>query len=233
MATTVTSTERVTRTKIGTGGGPNKPGPNGKGSHGNGRRHGDQGRGPAQQFSPERYRIAMWVGIAAILMMFVALSSAYIIRSGRKDDWQRIALPHILWASTGLLIISSLSFEAARKALKKNQESAYRAFLALTVALGLGFLVSQVLAWRQLVAQGIYLATNPNSSFFYLLTGAHGLHLLGGILALFYLLARTWRKYTGAFASERRETAAGTVSLYWHFMDGLWIYLFLLLLLWR
>jgi cytochrome c oxidase subunit 3 len=106
----------------------------------------------------------------------------------------------------------------------------------LTVALGLAFLCSQLLAWRQLVAQGVYLAGNPHSTFFYLLTGIHGAHLLGGIMALDYLLLRARRRSSRPVSREadaRRRTAADMVALYWHFMDGLWVSLFLLLLIWR
>ncbi|HYE66504.1 MAG TPA: cytochrome c oxidase subunit 3, partial [Pyrinomonadaceae bacterium] len=92
---------------------------------------------------------------------------------------------------------------------------------------------TQLLAWQELISQGIYLASNPHSSFFYLLTGAHGVHLLGGVLALDYLLLRTRHRRSEKNAELKRQTTAGVVSLYWHFMDGLWIYLFLLLFLWR
>jgi cytochrome c oxidase subunit 3 len=99
--------------------------------------------------------------------------------------------------------------------------------------LGAAFVVSQLLAWRQLVRQGVYVATNPHSSFFYLLTATHGIHLMGGLIALVYLLLRTRRLDTGERALANRSAVADAVSLYWHFMDGLWIYLFLLLFFWR
>lgn len=240
MATTVTDTERVRKKVVRVGGagrgggrGPRPTGPNGNRPRGGG---GGGSGGDGNEFSPERYRIGIWVAIAAILMMFTALSSAYIVRSGRREDWQPLVMPHLLWLSTALIIASSFTFETARKALKRGLESRYKTWLLATVVLGLGFLTAQLLAWRQLVAQGIYISTNPNSSFFYLLTGAHGLHLLGGILSLDYLLLRAWRKRGddgGAHASEKRQTAADVVGIYWHFMAVLWIYLFLLLLLWR
>jgi cytochrome c oxidase subunit 3 len=107
--------------------------------------------------------------------------------------------------------------------------------------LGFGFLASQLLAWRELVGQGIYLATNPHSSFFYLLTGLHGLHLLGGILGLSYLALRARRESGAAFdvagaagnRARKRRASVDAIGLYWHFMDGLWVYLFALLFLWR
>ncbi|HJU54721.1 MAG TPA: cytochrome c oxidase subunit 3, partial [Pyrinomonadaceae bacterium] len=94
-------------------------------------------------------------------------------------------------------------------------------------------LASQVFAWRELVAQGVYLATDNHSSFFYLLTGVHALHLAVGILALGFLLLRTRRRRAEKSAELKRRAAIGVVSVYWHFMDGLWILLFLLLFVWK
>jgi cytochrome c oxidase subunit 3 len=234
MDITVTSTERVAR-KTGKGVGPRggqggPPPRNGKGFGGGGPRRGSNSQ---EGFSPARYRLGMWVALAAIGMMFTALTSAYIVRAASGDDWRPIAMPQILWLSTGLILVSSFTFESARRALKHGQDKTYSRWLLLTVLLGVGFLASQLIAWRQLVAQGVYVATNPHSSFFYLLTGAHGVHLIGGILALDFLLFRTWRKTVGEYATERRRATADAVALYWHFMDGLWIYLFLLLFMWR
>jgi cytochrome c oxidase subunit 3 len=108
--------------------------------------------------------------------------------------------------------------------------------LFITVVLGLAFLGAQLIAWRQLARQGLYLASNPHSSFFYLLTGAHAVHLLGGLLGLTFLWFR-WRRPRNEANEEtrvaKRRAATDAVTIYWHFMDGLWIYLFLLLFLWR
>lgn len=183
--------------------------------------------------SINKYLIGMWVALAGVTMLFTALTSAYIVRANSSNDWRPIEMPRVLWLSTTLIIASSITFEIARYALKRGQRSLYNRWLLLTVMLGLAFLASQLLAWRQLVAQGIYVASNPHSSFFYVLTGAHGLHLLGGILGLDYLLLRSWRKSFEDQAEEKRQARLNSVALYWHFMDGLWIYLFLLLFLWR
>jgi cytochrome c oxidase subunit 3 len=231
MGTMVTSTDRVVKTKIGIGDGGQRPtGPNG-GSRGNG--HGKGGGDSPERFSPSKYRIGVWVALASVAMMFTALTSAYIVRANSSNDWQPLVTPPLLWLSTGLIVASSVTFEIARRALKRGPSAVYNRWLMATMMLGLGFLVSQLLAWRQLVAQGIYLSSNPHSSFFYVLTGAHGLHLLGGILALDYLLVRSWRRRYEDHAAAKRQAAADAVALYWHFMDGLWIYLFLLLFLWR
>ena len=122
--------------------------------------------------------------MASILMLFTALSSAYIVRAASSSDWVPLAMPRILLLSTALILISSGTLETARRKLRDGSISSYKSWLLLTVVLGLGFLVSQLLAWRQLVRQGVYVASNPHSSFFYLLTAAHGVHLLGGLAAL-------------------------------------------------
>jgi cytochrome c oxidase subunit 3 len=231
MVTTVTSTrtERATRTEIGIGSIP----PPGNGSNGNGSRgRGGDGNDDRARYSPKKARIAIRVALASILMMFTSLVCVYIVMSW-SEHWQPVRMPPFLWLSTGFIICSSLTFNKARNSLKQGSDQGYSRWLLVTVALGLAFLASQLLAWRQLVAQGVYLATNPHSSFFYVLTGAHGVHLLGGILALDYLLLRTRRRQYGAEAEMKRQTAADVVSLYWHFMDGLWVFLFLLLFLWK
>lgn len=189
--------------------------------------------GDAMRFTPARYRIGMWVAIASILMLFVALASAYIVRSASGGDWQQIKTPKVLWVSTALILISSLSMEVSRRALKRKSDAGYARWLMITVALGLGFLASQVIAWRQLVRQGVYLASNPYNSFFYLFTAAHGLHLVGGIIGLGYLLLRTTRTRGTVGGELRRVGAAEAATIYWHFMDGLWVALFLLLFFWK
>ena len=227
MAATV-STERVIDTTV--GGGPRARGGNGFPKNGGGR----QGEGgDSFRFSPDRYRIGVWVAISSILMLFVALASAYIVRSASGNDWQPIVMPNVLWLSTALILISSLTMEVSRRSLKQKSDTGYGRWLIITIALGLAFLASQVIAWRQLVRQGAYLASNPYNSFFYLFTAAHGLHLLGGILALSYLMLRTTKKRGTVEGELRRGAAAGAATIYWHFMDGLWVGLFLLLFFWK
>jgi cytochrome c oxidase subunit 3 len=123
--------------------------------------------------------------------------------------------------------------EISRRSLKQQNDAGYVRWLAITVALGFGFLASQLIAWRQLVRQGAYLASNPYNSFFYLFTAAHGLHLFGGLLALMYLLLRTRRKRDTLEGELRRTGAADSATIYWHFMDGLWVALFMLLFFWK
>lgn len=223
MATTV-GTRPLTKTGI--GGGPKARGPNGNGApKGNGRER----RFPDFQSSANRYRIGMWVALASILMLFTALSSAYIVRAASANDWQPLTMPRILLLSTALIVISSGTLEAARRKWNDTVNNAHRRWLLVTVALGIGFLTSQLLAWRQLVRQGVYVASNPHSSFFYLLTAAHGVHLLGGLAALAYLLLRPRVLQEDPSAVAKSQAGADAVTLYWHFMDFLWLYLFVLL----
>jgi len=179
------------------------------------------------------FRTGAWVVIAGIVMLFTALVSAYIVRSASSNDWQPIAMPKVLWLSTALILISSVTMEISRRSLKRQSDAGYGRWLIITVALGLAFLATQLLAWRQLVRQGAYMASNPYNSFFYLFTAAHGLHLFGGILALGYLLIRTRRKRDTVVGELRRVGAADAGTIYWHFMDGLWFVLFLLLFFWK
>jgi cytochrome c oxidase subunit III len=228
MATTVTGTRPVTKGK-GTDGGSRFPGGNG----GPRKPNGHEGDFSQFQSSANRYRIGMWVALAAIVMMFTALSSAYIVRAASSNDFKPIAMPPVLLLSTALIVASSGTLEVARRKLKATLDASYNRWLLLTTALGIGFVGSQLLAWRQLVRQGVYVATNPHSSFFYLLTATHGVHLLGGLIALVYLLLRTRPAGASAQVLAKQHAAADAVTLYWHFMDGLWIYLFVLLFFWK
>jgi cytochrome c oxidase subunit 3 len=239
MVTTATGTREKVATaqpKLGAGvsrprGGGGGGGNGARGSNGGGAGGGDGAKG----WSPDRYRLGMMAGIASILMMFTALASAYIARAGlaTSTDWRPIELPRVVWLSTLLILSSSVTISLAQKALRRSERGAYRRWLAATFVLGLGFLVAQLVAWRQLAAQGIYLKGNPHSSFFYVLTGLHALHLAGGILGLGYLLVRARSTGARVDASARVRTLTDVMALYWHFMDALWVFLFLLLFLWR
>src|SRR5215213_9333109 len=184
-------------------------------------------------FVGNRYRIGMLVSLASIAMLFTSLSSAYIVRSGVTYDWYPIAVPRVMFGSTALILLSSISIEIARRKLKQGLSQSYSKYLLLTGLLGAGFIASQLIAWRQLAAQGIYISSHPHSSFFYVLTGAHAVHIAGGLLALGFLWLRSGRQLHEAGLIAKRQAVSDAVSIYWHFMDALWIYLFLLLFLWR
>jgi cytochrome c oxidase subunit 3 len=172
----------------------------------------------------------MWLAIGAVTMLFAALTSAYVVRFGEAqatNEWGSFSLPRVLWLSSAVLIGSSVTFEFARRALKKDDTNAFSRWILVTTVLGIGFLAGQLAAWQQLRRQDIYVGSNPHSSFFFVLTGTHGLHLICGVFALLFVAMRR-NKY-----SAKNRTAVEVTSIYWHFMDGLWIYLFLLLSFWR
>jgi cytochrome c oxidase subunit III len=193
-----------------------------------GRDWGDSGSPRIPEVPQRAYITGISVALAGILMFFMALTSAFIVRKGISLDWQPFALPKILWLNTAILLASSWTILHARKFLRQGDMPNFSHWWNVTTALGLLFLVGQLLAWRQLAAAGVFLASNPSNSFFYVLTAAHGLHLLGGIVALLFVGLR-WQHQ----AHLTLATATEVVSIYWHFMDGLWVFLFLLLYLGR
>src|SRR5438309_6306990 len=156
MAATVTGTDRLIEATM--GGGPGSR--DGNGFHKNG--GGGAEDGHPLRFSPARYRIGVWVAIGSILMLFVALSSSYIVRSASGNDWQPIVMPKVLWLSTAVILLSSVTMEVSRRALKQQHNSRYSSWLTVTVVLGLGFVATQLIAWRQLWRQGGYMASNPH-----------------------------------------------------------------------
>jgi cytochrome c oxidase subunit 3 len=226
MAATATSTNQVLDAAIGGGG---SRGRNGNGFRKNGGGDGDEGF----HYSPARYRVGIWVAIGSIVMLFTALTSAYIVRMASSDDWTPLVMPKVLWLSTAVLLISSGTIEISKRSLKQQRNSQYGLWLTVTAVLGVVFVGSQYAAWRNLARQGVYVATNPHSSFFYLFTAVHGLHVFGGLLALTYLLLRTRKRRDSVKGELRRIGAAEAATVYWHFLDGLWICLFLLLFFWK
>src|SRR5215470_5726989 len=197
-----------------------------------------------------RARLGLVVGLVGILMIFVSFTSAYVVRQGlpsldpRTDtlirDWFALPLPRLLFVNTLVLLASSGTMELARRQIARQAAVARTSFsnfgaaadrtwnaswLALTVVLGLSFLAGQWTAWRELAARGFYISTNPSSSFFYLLTGTHGVHLLGGVLALVVaMVAALLRR-----PIESRVVILDIAGWYWHFMAALWIYILCLL----
>jgi cytochrome c oxidase subunit III len=185
----------------------------------------------------QKSETGMWVAVSAIGMSFAAFTSAMIVRQDSSTDWQHFQLPPVLYLNTLILLGSSVTLELARQRIAAISNAARQAsasaedllasgtyWLYLTAALGLIFVFGQFMAWRSLAAQGLFLATNPSSSFFYLFTALHAVHLLGGMGGLFYVLRKLQRN--GGAAGT---TALSAFSIYWHFMDLLWVYLLLLL----
>jgi len=171
-------------------------------------------------------RLGWLVGMGGITMLFAAFTSAYIVRSG-GGDWVALDLPPVIWLGTALILLSSVSLEHARRAFTAGRLGTFRNSMLFTAGLGIGFLLCQLASWRALAETGVYLQSHPKSSFFFVLTGVHGAHLLAGVLALAAVtaLAAIRRLVPG------RSDAPTLTAIYWHFVSGLWIYLLAVLFL--
>ena len=180
---------------------------------------GKDGR-PFRHASPARYYTGITVAIISVLMFFMALVSAYVVRKGASSDWVSFRFPALVWFNTAVLLLSSLTLEVARQHLTRSDFSAFRRWWTITTGLGLLFLVGQLVVWRELFAQGVFVASNPASSFFYVFTGAHAVHVLGAVAALFFV---AFRNFDHSKVSQ--ATAVGITSYFWHFRDGLWVFL--------
>jgi cytochrome c oxidase subunit III len=181
-----------------------------------------------QDYAPPPSSTGIWVVLASITMSFAAFTSALIVRQGSSLDWRHLSLPRILYFNTLLLLASSFTLEVGRRQVgsymsgRKAGIAHPARWLYITLFLGLLFVAGQYAAWLQLRAEGLFLATNPSSSFFYVLTAAHALHVLGGLGGLTRVIRRFNR-------SILRKSTLDATSHYWHFMDALWVYLLLLL----
>jgi cytochrome c oxidase subunit 3 len=188
---------------------------------------GDDGRrndGPA--FPISKHRLILWMVLTVVAMLFAGFSSAYIILRA-VPTWQNVALPPSLWANTFILLASSVTIEWTRRRMQAGDTHGAKRWMRTTAVLGLVFMVGQIYAWQQMVGRGIFVRSTLHSSFIYVLTGAHALHLLGGVVVLAYVTAQIHRnRYTAA-----NHEPVALCATYWHFMDGLWVYLFLLLIL--
>jgi len=188
--------------------------------------HGDMRA--VKDYSPPPASTGIWVVLASITMTFAALTSALIVRQGSALDWRHLDLPRILYLNTLVLFASSIALEVARRQVgafmsgSRDQVASPARWLYITLFLGLLFVAGQYAAWLQLRSQGLFLATNPNSSFFYVLTALHAVHVLGGLGGLIRVIRRL-------YLSILRKSTLDATSRYWHFMDVLWLYLLLLL----
>ncbi len=172
-------------------------------------------------------QLGVWMFLATVVMLFAAFTSAYIVRRS-ASDWTPIELPWILWVNTAVLVASSLALEGGRFASRQGKIVSASRGLSAAAGLGLLFLAGQVTAWRELAARGVYLPTSPHSSFVYILTGVHGVHVAAGLVLLIYTAMRMWNvsaRLDREAATARLLTASAT---FWHFLAALWFYVFVL-----
>jgi cytochrome c oxidase subunit 3 len=168
-------------------------------------------------------RFGLWLFLGTASMLFIGFTSAYILRRA-SADWQPLAAPRILWLNTAVLFLSSATLERSRKRLVGWDLAGAQRWLAFTGLLGALFVAGQWMAWQALAAAGVFLASNPHSSFFYVLTGVHIVHLLAGLIWFAAVLARIRRMgYTPG------EDGLRLFATYWHFLAVLWAYLLFLL----
>jgi cytochrome c oxidase subunit 3 len=206
--------ERIVEDRRGNGGG--KPPTDDRDGGGDG---GREGR-PFRHAAPARYYTGVTVVMISVLMFFMALVSAYVVRKGGSSDWVSFRFPALLWFNTVVLLLSSLTLEVARRHLTQSDFSAFRRWWTITTLLGVVFLVGQLVVWRELFAEGVFMATNPASSFFYVFTGAHAVHVVGAVTALLFIAFRNFDR-----SKVSRSTAVGVTAYFWHFLDGLWVFL--------
>ena len=178
-----------------------------------------------QQRKIHPHKFTLWVAIGSILMMFAGLTSAYIVKRSQAS-WLMLEIPVIFWYSTAAILASSLTVHLSLKALKAREMMAYRRWLMITAVLGVLFLVLQIVGFKQFGANDIRLigaGSNASYSFLLAISGLHGLHVLGGVIALVVIAIMALRTTTRSYNTIPLEVAA----TYWHFVDALWIYLFI------
>jgi len=181
----------------------------------------DGGDGPGILGDPTRFGLVAFMG--TVTMLFIGFTSAYLLRR-TSADWRPLAAPGVLWLNTAVLLASSATLETARRKLRDWDIASMWPPLLATGLLGVLFVLGQLVAWGALRAQGVFLASNPHSSFFYVLTGIHALHLLGGLVWFVVVALRARR-----LALTPGTDGLALFALYWHFLGALWLYLLFLL----
>jgi cytochrome c oxidase subunit III len=174
-----------------------------------------------QQNKIHPHKFTMWVAIASIIMMFAGLTSAYIVKSN-QPGWTGFTMPVIFWYSTAVMLLSSLTMQLALKSFKERDKNKYKKLITATAVLGLVFIVMQYLGFSQLWNSGVQLKGSGSAQFMYIIFGLHALHVLGGVIALLVMFAKAFSIRTRSYNAVPVEV----VSTYWHFVDVLWIYLF-------
>ena len=171
-------------------------------------------------------KFALWLFIVSILMIFASLTSAYIVRQS-EGNWSLYELPTSFLWNTITLLLSSVTMQLAYNAAKKDDLGKVKLFMVATALLSVGFLVGQFLSWGDLVAIDVYFVGNPSGSFLYVLTGVHAFHLITGVVFILIMLISAYKFKVHSKNMVKMEMC----TTYWHFLDGLWLYLYIFLLL--
>lgn len=171
-------------------------------------------------------KFAMWLFIASVAMLFAALTSAYIVRQA-EGNWLYFELPAMLYWTTGVILLSSVMLQLGYGYARRGQNENLKLMLGITAGLGLVFLIGQMLAWNDLVTHSVYFVGNPSGSFLYVLTGLHGLHIVSALVYLIIVFIAAYRLKINPQNLAQLEMCV----TYWHFLGGLWLYLFVFLIL--
>lgn len=188
-----------------------------------------------KRFIVHPYKFNMWLAIASMVMAFAAFTSAYVVKKGDVNVWNTIQLPRIFITSTIVIVVSSIFMHLAYISFKTNRISLYRGFIILTFICGASFLTLQIQGWSQLLASGVDLGSNVSNSFVYVITGAHFVHVVGGVVALLIFSIMAFTKYkisnNNVQPSKNSLVSVEIMMTYWHFVDILWVYLYFFLIL--
>lgn len=184
--------------------------------------------------APDKSKVVTWFLLLVVMMTFGGLIGAYVvIATNNVAEWRPFDLPVQIWISTALIIVSSVVYHFAQRAVEANDHARSQKLLIATCVLGAAFISSQILAWLALVNRGLYMSGNPYAGFFYILTGIHAVHVLGGVIALGAIYLRTRNETEYGPELKYRRNLARSVGWYWHFMGLIWIVLFVLLGFWK
>lgn len=187
-----------------------------------------------RQFKIHPQQFALWAAIASMVMMFAAFTSAYIVKkAGAGDAWQDFTLPNIFFINTLVIIASSITMHLSLRAFRRNQFQKFRITLGITLILGIAFLIGQLQGWEAMNNIGVYITNSDAGAFLVVISGTHGVHILGGVIALLITfvvsLVKSYRPIDQLMleTNPNKHLKLQMVATYWHFVDILWIYLFL------
>ena len=183
---------------------------------------------PKKPLSMHPKKFAMWLFLASVGMLFAAFSSGYIVRRA-EGNWVYFELPTLFYYTTAIILLSTVTMQWAYWSAKKDNLDRVKWLVAATSLLGIAFLTGQVFAWGELIKMSVHLVGNPSGSFIYIFTLMHGLHLISAIIFLFVVLNSTWKYRVHSKNMAQMEMC----TTYWHFLSGLWLYLFGFLLILR